>query len=351
MEELPTEQSRVFSQIWEHARRENFTVEDKHFFLALSGGRDSLCVFYFFIWLRSFLNFNWTCIHFQHGLRGLESLKDERFCVDLCSRLGVPLKIHRLAFEKKSNLQDQARQKRLAILKQEAALAGSNGWITTGHHQNDHLESILIGIHQGRLDDRIRPTLMIDHRFKIFRPLAQISRSQITELLCEGKLPWREDQSNQSSSYLRNYYRKSSILQECGDDLMQISYLLAALDAVEQEYFENFILECAQFKPTAGARRFGPEIRDSDSQILAGEIQFQISDFASFSKLQFQALWYFLLRRLLPAGIRDLDLKRILQVFQAKGDKKKTFSLSKSGKSSMEFSLTSERLIFVWDLK
>ena len=351
MEELPTEQSRVFSQIWECARRENFTVEDKHFLLALSGGRDSLCVFYFFIWLRTFLNFNWTCIHFQHGLRGLDSERDEQFCVDLCSRFSVPVKVHKLGFEKKSNLQDQARRKRMAILKREAALIGAHCWIVTGHHQNDHLESILIGIHQGRLDDRLKPILMIDHRFQIFRPLAQIKRSQITELLCEGKLPWREDQSNQSSSYLRNYYRKSSILQECGEDLLEISEKLAHMDNGERLYFKNFILESAQFQPEELSQCFKAGVSVMKNRIPVGEIHFNVADFSSFSELKFQAFWFFVLQSVCSSLISDFDSKRLLQVFKARIDKKKIFSLAKSKQGLMEFRLTKQRLTFIWQVK
>lgn len=347
MEESLIEQNRVFSRIWEYARENKFTVEDKEFYLALSGGRDSLCAFYFFLYLQTQFPVRWTCVHFQHGLRGKESDLDEQFCEKLCAKFGVPLSVHILSFPNHSNFQDQARAQRMKVLKSVAASSKWDGWVVTGHHLDDHLESILIGMHQGRWDQRLEPIRIINEKYRIFRPLADVSRKEITYLLKNLRLPWREDSSNRSKKYLRNYYRFSPILTRSGEDLRRISLNLEEMNSKERAFFTDFVIKQARFRPHT---LMGIFLDENDFR-LKGEVEFPLCRFKCFSEERFQAFWFWLIRVLCPSALKELDVKRLRQVFLAKPDRKKRFSLSKMRDVEMEFSLTRDWLIFQWNLE
>ena len=68
-------------------------------------------------------------------------------------------------------------------------------------------ETILINISRGTGFDGI--TGMNYKSNKIFRPLISFTRSQIEKYAIENKVDWREDSSNLSNKYLRNFIRNN----------------------------------------------------------------------------------------------------------------------------------------------
>jgi len=66
--------------------------------LALSGGADSSALIYLLCRLREVHKFPLYAAHVNHGIRtedyDNEALRDEQFCAELCSDLGVDLFIH-----------------------------------------------------------------------------------------------------------------------------------------------------------------------------------------------------------------------------------------------------------------
>ena len=67
----------------------------KRIAVALSGGVDSVCLLHAFYAQASDMGITLSAIHVEHGIRGEESLRDMRFCEELCERWGIPLKIVR----------------------------------------------------------------------------------------------------------------------------------------------------------------------------------------------------------------------------------------------------------------
>ena len=57
--------------------------------LGLSGGADSVCLFFVLLALREELAFRFVCAHVHHGLRGKDADADEVFVRELCGRYGV----------------------------------------------------------------------------------------------------------------------------------------------------------------------------------------------------------------------------------------------------------------------
>ena len=96
----------------------------------LSGGRDSVCLLDLATRLAQPV-----ALHVNYGLRA-EADADEAFCRELCSRLGVPLTVHR-AGPPEGNVQAWA----LSVRYAEAARLGRT--VATGHTATDQVETVL----------------------------------------------------------------------------------------------------------------------------------------------------------------------------------------------------------------
>ena len=58
--------------------------------LGLSGGADSVCLLLLLCELAAELGIHVSAFHMNHGIRGAEADRDERFVEELCGRRGVP---------------------------------------------------------------------------------------------------------------------------------------------------------------------------------------------------------------------------------------------------------------------
>ena len=62
-------------------------------YASFSGGADSLALLMSLAALGKEARWELRAVHFEHGIRGAESLADAEYCRTVCERLGVPLEI------------------------------------------------------------------------------------------------------------------------------------------------------------------------------------------------------------------------------------------------------------------
>ena len=62
-------------------------------YASFSGGADSLALLVCLSELRQGAPWELRAVHFEHGIRGAESLADADFCREVCEKLGVPLQV------------------------------------------------------------------------------------------------------------------------------------------------------------------------------------------------------------------------------------------------------------------
>jgi tRNA(Ile)-lysidine synthase len=166
----------------------------------LSGGRDSVCLLDVATEVRGARAV--AALHVNYGLR-VDADADERFCVELCERLGVELRVVR-AGAAEGNVQAWAREVRYAAARELAGAAGagaSSASIATGHTASDQVETILyrLAASPGR-----RALLgMAERDDAIVRPLLAFTREQTAAYCRERGLGWREDSSNEDTRYAR----------------------------------------------------------------------------------------------------------------------------------------------------
>lgn len=189
--------------------------------LAVSGGPDSM----FLLWaMKELLPLEQLfVVHVNYQLRGAESDKDQRLVEEACELWEIECGAFRVdssaGLAKGENFQDWARRERYRIAT-EIALAEQAAFILTAHHQDDQLETLLMrllrgaGIRawQGMPPRGLVPTSQSGtfsalHSPELLRPLLEISRAQIMEIIQKEHIPYRIDQSNEESTYARNFLR------------------------------------------------------------------------------------------------------------------------------------------------
>jgi tRNA(Ile)-lysidine synthase len=168
----------------------------------LSGGRDSVCLLDLAVRLLGPEEV--TALHVNYGLRPDGADADEAHCATLCAGLGVRLEVERPRRpEGAGNLQSWARDTRYAAA---AGLAESaDAQIATGHTADDQVETILYRLASS--PSRRALLGMRDRDGRLVRPLLAFTREETTAYCEERGLAWRDDPSNEQSTYARNRVR------------------------------------------------------------------------------------------------------------------------------------------------
>ncbi len=215
----------------------NAYINEQHLFekkdkllLAVSGGVDSvvLCE------LCSQSGYDFVIAHCNFQLRGKESNEDEIFVQSLAHKYNVDIKSTRYdtvdyAKKNKLNIQIAARELRYDFFNKILAEDNSIKHIITAHHANDNAETVLMNFLKGTGINGLQGILPKDAGIggKVVRPLLFAKKDMLIALANEQKLQWREDQSNETNKYTRNYFRNDwmpsieKIIPQLEDNLLE----------------------------------------------------------------------------------------------------------------------------------
>ena len=202
---------------------------------AVSGGADSMCLLHL-LWTGGW---DVTAAHFEHGIRGAESLRDAAFVADWCGEHGIPLVLEHgdapgYAREQGLSLEEAARELRYAFLTRAAEKLGA-ARILTAHNQDDQAETVLFNLTRGAGTAGLCG--IPESRGPILRPLLHVSRAEILAYLEENRVPHVEDSSNQSDSYTRNLlrHRVVPLLREVNPRFSEAAGRAAALARQDED--------------------------------------------------------------------------------------------------------------------
>jgi len=156
--------------------------------------------------------------HYNHGARGKESEKDQKFVEELSVALGIPLelgknpshagKIEVTGGDVKmdcAGFEGKARQERHAFLRDLKKKCGAET-IIMGHTADDQVETVLMRILEGAGISGLKgiPRSTEDG---IERPLLDAWREDILAHLKKNEIPYRVDRSNFDTRFERNWIR------------------------------------------------------------------------------------------------------------------------------------------------
>ncbi|KAA1261758.1 tRNA(Ile)-lysidine synthase [Rubripirellula obstinata] len=149
--------------------------------------------------------------HFNHGLRGPESDADQQFSSELAEQWGIQF----VSARSTQPCQDEATMsaQRMEFLIDTAKQNGAR-YIALAHSLDDNVETVLHQLMRGTGPAGlcgIGGTRSVDDDLVLVRPMLRISRDRIRAALQEAGQPWREDSSNASVQYSRNWIRHELI--------------------------------------------------------------------------------------------------------------------------------------------
>lgn len=195
----------MLNKVKEFISSHSLLQSEGRYLIALSGGADSVALL---LVLRE-LGYSVEAMHCNFNLRGEESLRDEQFCVSLCSRLGVTL--HRIHFDTreyaslhKVSIEMAARELRYAYFNQLRQDLGADG-ICVAHHRDDSVETVLLNLVRGTGLRGLRGIQPLHDG--IIRPLLAVSRQEIETYLLEKGQDYVTDSTNLETDFQRNRIR------------------------------------------------------------------------------------------------------------------------------------------------
>ncbi len=147
-----------------------------------------------------------TVIHCNYQVRGAESDGDQELVEKICMMWDldcVSLKLNPEEAEGQ-NFQSWARDRRYQIFRDIKHEINAD-YIATAHHRDDQLETILQKILRGSGLSSLKGMQVMEG--DLFRPLLSFSKEEIIEFAKENHVPFRDDMSNESSKYARNFLR------------------------------------------------------------------------------------------------------------------------------------------------
>ncbi len=180
--------------------------------VAVSGGPDSVALLraMHFLASRSDRPHRLIVGHIDHQLRSSDSDADAVFVQELAADFGLPFHRRQLESPHDSPSEESLRNDRYRLLLQLAASCGAR-YLVTGHHVDDQAETILFRLCRGTGLAGLRgiPSYRVAHEsVTIVRPLLHVTRSEIIQFLRQLNQDWREDRSNQSIEFTRNFLRQ-----------------------------------------------------------------------------------------------------------------------------------------------
>ncbi len=190
----------MLNELLRFVRRYDMVQPGDRVVCAVSGGADSVALLWAFYLLKDKLEIILECAHYNHGLRGEESQRDQAFVDAICARLDIPCHIGSgqvKAGEK--GLEAAARDARYAFLR---SLPGK---VATAHTADDNAETVLMHLVRGTGLKGLGGISPVSGN--VIRPMLSVTRSQVLAFLEEYHVHYVEDSSNGTDAFLRNRLR------------------------------------------------------------------------------------------------------------------------------------------------
>jgi tRNA(Ile)-lysidine synthase len=173
--------------------------QDEGYILACSGGMDSMFLYHF---LKN-NKIPFIVGHFDHCIRETSG-RDRNFVIDMCIRDDIDISVgqgHDIKNEK------DAREQRYTFLR-ELAKNTNKKHILTAHHFDDQIETVIFRLLRGIPHKNLT---MRKKNGYVYRPLLNVSRSDIETQVKHRKIDYVDDETNFTSQYDRGFIRNEVI--------------------------------------------------------------------------------------------------------------------------------------------
>jgi len=267
--------------------------------IGVSGGPDSMALLHILNKLQKEYNLELFVAHLNHGLRGSESDRDEKFVKEACKKMGInffskkisPRDLHASGV----SLEESARKVRYEYFEELAKKLNCNR-IALGHTSDDQAETVLMRFIRGSGLKGLGGIPPTRKNGLIIRPLIETWRKEIEEFLSSEGIQFVVDSTNQSEDFLRNRYRHKLIpfiekefnpgikktLVRTGETLRKDEELLQELLRERNDYFkitgEGIVFNLNSLRLFSDARKL---------RIIRNAIEKFVGDLRGFSSVHF----------------------------------------------------------------
>ena len=129
------------NRVYDYIKGNGLIAEGERILVGFSGGADSTALLFVLKSLGGGLGADIVAVHIEHGIRGDESERDMDFCISLCKRLDVTIKVFReevpeYAKSRGLGLEEAARELRYRDFATAAKEFGASK-IAVAHHGDD----------------------------------------------------------------------------------------------------------------------------------------------------------------------------------------------------------------------
>jgi tRNA(Ile)-lysidine synthetase-like protein len=194
-----------FDGLWSLAdhKLSEFIVKNQRVALGVSGGADSVGLFYVFCdFIKQKKISDLVVFHINFGLRGAESDGDEVFVRGLCHQQNVKIRVFKPDAPLSASIQESAREFRLGVQRE---FTREGFIIALAHSSDDVAENIILRLARGSAIENAAGMTHFDG--SVFRPWLEAPRSLIRKAMQDKGYTWRDDSSNDESYYTRNKIR------------------------------------------------------------------------------------------------------------------------------------------------
>lgn len=229
--------------------------------VAVSGGPDSVALFFALREISRDLGFSLALAHLDHGLRKRESADDRSFVERMAREAGLQCISHQVEIAAgPENWEAKARRVRYAFLRWAAGALGCDR-IATGHTLDDQAETVLMRIVAGTGPGglvAIRPV-----NGCLIRPLIDCTRQDVWRFLRDEGRDFRHDFTNYDLCRMRSRVRHLALplLEGMFNKNVKLSLArLAELAAAEDDFLEEL------------AARAGEAVQDADNRLAVAPL-------------------------------------------------------------------------------
>ena len=258
--------------------------------VCVSGGIDSMCLLDVMLDISSKRGFSIHAAHYNHMLRGEESMRDESFVIDYCRSRSVPLYVDRgdvraQAKENGDGIEETARILRYEFFYEIAHKVGAIR-ILTAHTADDNTETMIMNLVRGsgaKGLSGIPPVRFVTKyadlkELEVNRPMLCVSRDEITHYAMKFDIPYVEDSTNFIDIYTRNKIRNNviPILKSINPRLNDSMAITAENSRADEEFLSDMVLDLVHRKVTVPDNRKNLPYAEDDyrmSELLMDDLK------------------------------------------------------------------------------
>ncbi len=243
--------------------------------VACSGGADSMALLELFRRWRSLLRLRICVAHFEHGIRGEDSLADAHFVEVYCKKYDLQYvqesaDVRHLSKERGLSLETMARELRYDFFERQRRALGFDV-IATAHHADDQAETVLMRILRGTGMEGL--AAMRPKNGCIVRPLLCARKRELEAFCREQGIQPRHDATNDVADCQRNRLRLELLPQISAQYNPQITEALCRLSVFAADMTEQLALDLdAAWKNVCVGNRISVKEFSSCGAILQREI-------------------------------------------------------------------------------